>query len=256
MASWDTRRPPAETSASARVPEAPHGLGVVDDRLGVVEPAAHLVRQVPRLVHRAAGHAGELRQMAAYVVPRGSKRSARRSGLNMRCGRVSLPVPAAHCQLPALLARSPSTSRSQKWVAPARQSTYRSLVRGESGDEPGAVVHPPLRGELAHAGVDDREPGPPLAPAGEALRVGAPAIAAWVEVAARRTARPLPEPTGRGGGRRRGGPRAGAGATRRRGPSARAPARARPPRPRAARPAAAPARAGAGRRRASGACRA
>ncbi len=53
-------------------------------------------------------------------------------GLNIRFGRVSFPVPATHCQLPALLAMSPSTSRSQKCQAPWRQSTYRSLVRNDA----------------------------------------------------------------------------------------------------------------------------
>lgn len=45
-----------------------------------------------------------------------------RSGLSTGLGRVLLPVPATHCQLPTLLATSASVSRRAKWAAPERQS--------------------------------------------------------------------------------------------------------------------------------------
>ena len=97
----------------------------------------------------------------ARTSPSGSKRLACRIGLKMRLGRVSTPVPATHCQLPLLLAMSPSTSRSRKCAAPRRQSRREVLGQEGAGEQPRPVVHPALARELPHAGVDDREAGAP-----------------------------------------------------------------------------------------------
>jgi deoxyribodipyrimidine photo-lyase len=55
-----------------------------------------------------------------------------RSGFITRLGRVLLPVPATHCQLPALQATSPSASRDPKCRYPCRQSMPRLRVRNEA----------------------------------------------------------------------------------------------------------------------------
>ena len=86
------------------------------------------------------------------------------TGLRTRLGRVSVPVPATHCQLSWLLAMSPSTSRSRKCRAPTRQSTYSVLVRKLAvSSRPRLCIQPSWRSWRMRR-VDDRVAGAALLP--------------------------------------------------------------------------------------------
>ena len=99
------------------------------DRVGIVEPLALLGVELPRLVHGAALDLPQLRHVAAHVLALGVEAMRLPQRVEDRLGRVSLPVPATHCQLPLLLARSASASSVSKWAAPIRQSSRIVLVR-------------------------------------------------------------------------------------------------------------------------------
>ena len=99
-------------------------------------------------------------------------------GLKTRCGLVSVPVPATHCQL-RLFWRGRRREEVEE-VAGARPPVDVQVLGEERRhDQPGAVVHrsPPGQ-ELAHAGVDDRVAGAALLPGASRVGVVAPVVAA------------------------------------------------------------------------------
>ncbi len=66
-----------------------------------------------------------------------------------------------------------------------RQSRYSVFVRNDADDQPRAVVHEALVGQLAHAGVDDRIAGQPARQASARRAVAPPAVAARAVVGVR-----------------------------------------------------------------------
>ncbi|CAN5701114.1 hypothetical protein BH24ACT15_BH24ACT15_02460 [soil metagenome] len=93
------------------------GVGVVHDRHRVVRTDAHAVSPPAGL----------------GSVPMGGNRVLCVRGLKIRKnGWASVPVPAAHCQPPLLLAMSPSTRWRRKCASPWRQSLSRSLHKNEA----------------------------------------------------------------------------------------------------------------------------
>ena len=163
---------PARGRSAGRTPapETVESVGEVHDRVRVVVRA----RSRPASCHGSctAGPAtpGQLRHPAAYVRALAGRTGwPGVSGLSTRLGRVSVPVPATHCQLSWLLARSPSTSRSRKWRAPTRQSDVQGLGEEARGQQPAAVVHPALVAQLAHRRVHHRVAGAALPPGRDLL---------------------------------------------------------------------------------------
>ena len=70
-------------------------------------------------------------------------------------GAASVPLPAAHCQPPLLLARSASASWRSNQLSPVLPVDVEVLGQERRRDHPRAVVHPVRRRELAHRGVDE-----------------------------------------------------------------------------------------------------
>ena len=78
-------------------------------------------------------------------------------------------MPATHCQFPALLAGSPSMSRSGEDRRPFLPRHAQATGEERGRDHARAVVHPPFLSELTHARVDERHAGHPVRPRAPAL---------------------------------------------------------------------------------------
>ncbi len=101
----------------------------------------------------------------ARICRRGRSARPARPGWKIRkYGCASVPVEAAHCQPPLLLAGSPSTRRWKKNRSPRRQSTPQILGEEARDHHARPVVHPAGRRELAHRGVDEGIAGAAAAP--------------------------------------------------------------------------------------------
>ena len=121
---------------------------------------------------------GELGDVTADVVAGGVEAHRLAHGVEDPVRPRVRPVPATHCQLPELLATSPSTSSSAKWAAPRRQSRRRSLTRKDAARSRARPGIHPSRAELAHRRVDDRVSGEAVAPGCEGFLVLVPLVAA------------------------------------------------------------------------------
>ena len=89
-------------------------------------------------------------------------------------GAASSPVPATHCQLPALEARSPSIRWSPEPALAAPPVDQQMLDEEARADHPHAVRQEALGRQLPHAGVDQTESGLAPAPGLEVAVVVAP----------------------------------------------------------------------------------
>ena len=165
-------RPIVRRSYAAPRPEGRSRLVVVDDRLGIAEPAEAIEQPGP--VDRLSARPPQLRQVAAHVGALGVEALGLAQGVEDAVGTgvvagPSHPLPVAGVVGDLAVGEQVPEVPGGTWPA----NRCRGPWSGTRPRSSGAVVHEALRGQLPHRRIDDRVAG-----AGPPARPPAPAASA------------------------------------------------------------------------------